>query len=761
MRRIKLWLSNSRRRASEWWEKVDDLKGDTKPTGVDTQKGDQMPVDHRISPNFADIGCRGSYFFLSASSQYLKRHVETLQIKSSTFARRRLTIDVQLPSDATLGKSSDNGEVEFWIPVTFLAKRPSRSNIDLQDDRGQVVPLLTRSENNEISLAAILAGAEELLPSAPSLLLKALLAETINCDGVNGEIPMALAKEALKAEGADLEGEKGRAFAESLRVLSGNYAMWVGFHGRSGERRVVKFHYNVEFDRQRLWRQRPTTHNFLIFGRQTEVTCKLSLDERGDENPYSWIRRLAARVASSTGLGAVNIGIQSPYILGSDSYHLQVESPPGVETRDIDLFALLEEGADAKKWARDHGAHLYVSRARFAQDSVRLALLTLRIGRRGFMTLAWLSALLSTTILWLFDLTARSKFESREATAAVLLLGPALLAALVVRPGEHPVATKLFSGIRLLVALNGILVVAAAAAVAGARPEGWTPEHTWFIYAIVASGSAAVVSLSWIFSWDITFKLVKGLRRQLSTGEAYRRLCAWLFALTAIVLVLGSIDSWSPIAPAVYLAPLAGLAVACGFVAAGYAGLQSKPTLPAAVFVSFTGLAALAGVATLVLHLTGGWAWDGWWLKLAVVPLVGLVSLWVNNRLWKRRKRKQAEAPPEAEESDGGRRWLPDADTPGIQWLKQTPSGALVQQQARENATGVPDLVAPSAYREMEFSEELKEKAKPIYEKFRQAWVEKEGLERESGPDDSGETEHQARERAKEDGRRKFICLDL
>ncbi len=733
------------------------------PPSVRRRKGvKRLPVDKRISPDFKNIGHRGSYFFLIDSSHYLKRHVETLQIKSHSFARRRLTVDVQLPSDGRLGESGERGDYEFWIPVTFLTKRPPRSNIDLRDDRNRAVPLLTRSENNEISLAAALAAAEELLPKEPSRLLKALLAELIKCDGIKSEVSLVLAKEALKSEGASLGSERALAFAESLRVLSGNYSMWVGFHGRPGERRVIKFHYDIEFDRQGVLRQRPTTRSFLIFGRQSEVAHSLDLEELGDGNPYSPVRRVAARVASATGLGAVNVGIESPYVVGSDSYHLQVESPPGVETRDIDLFATVEEEGDADRWKRDHGAHLYVNRARLVDEGAGMALLTLRIGRRGFMTLSWLSAVLSATILWLFDLTAKDHVESPEATAAVLLFGPALLAALVVRPGEHPVATKLFSGIRLLVALNGILVVAAAAAVAGVRPEGWSVEHAWFIAAIVASASAAVISLGWVFSWDTTYRLVKGLRRQLSTGEAYRRLCAWLLGLTAFLFVLGWLNQWTGFPPAVYLAPATVLGLGCVFVAAGYAGLQRSSALLAAVAINVNCLALLAGLATLILQLTSGWQWEEWWLRLAVVPLVGLLALLLNDRRWKRKHAGEPGRRDSGEIEGIARRWLRDVDPKGLNWLRQTPSGARIREEARKNATGIPDLLAPSAYREVEPSEELIDEAGEMYAKFEQAWdVKGLGERAASGPNGSEDAESFARRQAREDGRREFVVLDL
>lgn len=732
-------------------------EGDERPRGVLWRKGTKAPVDKRITPDFTAIGSRGGYFFLTDSSNYLKRHVETLQIQSASFGRRRLTIDVQLPADGELGQAGDEGDYEFWIPVTFLAKRPPRSNIDLRDDRDRVVPLLTRRENNEITQAAVTAALREILPGEPSQLLLSLLCELITCNGIASEVALVLAKEALRAEGAELSTKRALAFVESLRVLSGNYAAWVGFHGRPGERRVIKFHYDVEFDRQRVLRQRRSTRNYVVYARRSDEYHELDVEEIGDKNPYSPVRRLAARAASATGLGAVNVGIESPYIVGSDSYHLQVESPPGVETRDIDLFATVDEEGDADSWKRDHGAHLYVNGASLAEEGAGIALLTLRIGRRGFMTLSWLSAVVSAAILWLFYLTAEDHIESPEATAAVLLFGPALLAALVVRPGEHPVATKLFSGIRLLVALNGVLVVGAAAAVAGVTPEGWSVEHFWFISAIAASASAAVVTLGWIFSWDTTYKLVKGLRRQLSTGAQYRRLCAWLLGATSLSLALGWLSQWTHLAPELFLAAAIGLLFACGFVAAGYAGLQRSSALLAGVAINLNCLALLAALAAFALDLRSGFGWEVWWLRLAVVPLAGLLMLLFNDRRWKRR---HAGRVPRREilEGDGMRRWL--REDPRPTWLQPTPSGARIREEARKNATGIPDLIAPSAYREVELAEGLVEKGAEMYAKFLRARTAKE-LEKASEDGSEPVTEEALLPSQLEEGGREVVVLDL
>jgi hypothetical protein len=44
-----------------------------------------------------------------------------------------------------------------------------------------------------------------------------------------------------------------------------------------------------------------------------------------------------------------------------------------------------------------------------------------------------------------------------------------------------------------------------------------------------------------------------------------------------------------------------------------------------------------------------------------------------------------------------------------------TPSARLVRRRAREVGVGIPDMIAPSAYREVEPSDELVQAAGPLY----------------------------------------------
>lgn len=582
------------------------------------------PGGERLTPDLARIGGEAAYLLSADSSQYIRRNVETIEVKTASFARRRLTVDVQLPCDPTLGEVGADGVHTYWIPVASIAKHPPRSNIDLRDDHGRVVALLTREENAAISLAAVRRAVRDLLDADPPPTLADALRLLVEGDGLRGDLPFALARVGLEKAGADLDSGAGLALAESLRVLAGNSLIWVALQGSPGQRRVIKFHYDIELERAPLRRARPGTRQYLVYATEAQIVIPLDVPVRGDGNPYSPLRRLAARIALAVGLGAIDLGIESPYLTASSAYHLQVESPPGVETRDVRLLTKLAEHSHQDSWQREHGVHLYVAHARLAEDGgSALANVALRVGRRGFMTFSWLSAVLTAALLW--AVTIADRVKSEEATAAVLLVGPALLAALVVRPGEHPVATKLLSGVRTLVAVNGLLAIAAAAAVAGAKPSALSLDHTWRAYAIAAAAIAALVTLSWIFSWDTSDALTKSLRRRWLSESSYRATCLGLVAIAAALLTLGSgllfqrpdASLW------IYCGALVLLALHAALAMASYARLDLPPSAtPSWCAVLLLTYYAPLAAAVLAMHQIRGWGWEEVWRWVALLPLL-------------------------------------------------------------------------------------------------------------------------------------------
>ena len=595
-----------------------------------------------IDPHFAldtkAIGALGACFLVCGSSTYIRRNVETIEVKSATWARRRLTADVQLPRERELGEEGPDGQCIFWVPVTSLSKYPPRSNIDLRGEGGEVVPLLTKEENAAISSAALLSGAEQLLGHPPEGVLRDVLLTVAYPHGLGGDISYLLAKDELEKAEVDLESRHGRAFVEALRVLAGNSLIWVPILGEPSERRVIKLHYDIELERPKLRREKPGNLQYLVYANQSKTVVQLDLQVRGDGNPYSPVRRLASRIALALGIGTIDLGIETPYFSASDSYHLQAESPPGVEIRDVSVLSLFQEGAKVEPFVESHGIHVYATDAKLADGNVSLVNVPLRAGRRGFMNTAWISAMVTVVLLWVVAIAGR--IASPEATAAVLLFGPALLAALAVRPGEHPIATKLLSGITALVAFNGLLAVAAAAAVAGIKPHDMGRDTLWTLYAVMSSLIACLVTLAWVFSWDTSARLTKEARALILRDHYFQIACLCFLALSAVTLTvasgLGGIHL--PISDWIYCGALLALSAPAMFLALSYARLALPTAALAAWFYAST-LACCAPLASALLaaHILYGWEWRIPSRILAGAAIIATVGLLVQQALELRR----------------------------------------------------------------------------------------------------------------------------
>lgn len=171
------------------------------------------------------------------------------------------------------------------------------------------------------------------------------------------------------------------------------------------------------------------------------------------------------------------------------------EDPAGAQSEQTEELAAAETGnevvaldqggddeaeppEDAFDEPRVQRVHLYRAGVdgRFVAD----ALIFLRARRAGFLRSAcgagWLTFLLLVGgLVYLDDMAASTNSQT---AAALLLLGPTLLAGSLIRPGEHRMAASVLVGVRLLLVAGIAATVLAVWLLAGAaaclRDELWT-----------------------------------------------------------------------------------------------------------------------------------------------------------------------------------------------------------------------------------------------------------------------------------------------
>jgi hypothetical protein len=82
-------------------------------------------------------------FYLLHEPQWVHRRVETAEMLDELMARRRLTVDLSLPSDDQAVCGQAGGLCIFYVPLMRLRKHPPIRGIDVRGESGDALALLT------------------------------------------------------------------------------------------------------------------------------------------------------------------------------------------------------------------------------------------------------------------------------------------------------------------------------------------------------------------------------------------------------------------------------------------------------------------------------------------------------------------------------------------------------------------------------------------------------------------------------------------
>jgi hypothetical protein len=190
------------------------------------------------------------------------------------------------------------------------------------------------------------------------------------------------------------------------------------------------------------------------------------------------------------GLMPERLTLPTPAAARAASFHCEVDAPPDLEI----VRARLDRGAryvalasrfkliltrDGRKLrrvtatmnrnleARDGGgiprAHLHLPLPEQPVGGDAAVVVELRMKRGGFLRPAFLTCLLASGLLIAGCYRLSALAANVEPATTLLLLVPGLLAAYLVRPGEHALAAFLLFGIRVMVLIAGLCSVIAGA----------------------------------------------------------------------------------------------------------------------------------------------------------------------------------------------------------------------------------------------------------------------------------------------------------
>lgn len=394
------------------------------------------------------------------------------------------------------------------VPISLLRSWPPVLSFDLRDHRGAALTLFSKSVSSYLDLEVLRKLARSTLGATVAQTIDFALTNVTHAEGQQSRDGAQFIEDTitewLEQGGRPPAGrDAATQFTDLCLALCESTLLWVAVEGEPLDRVLVKLAYDQPLNRRLTWWRRPLT----ALGWATEVTH-----------------------------------IQVPHIGTAGSYHLQIAVPEPIqvvrarlrtvddeapsrrddlvavvrqlERRMAELFADLfhqkpppPEPVDTSRLDRVLTNHAYLYRGpgqRSGADA--MAELKIRVARRAQPRTHLIVAAVVALGMTGLDAIANDLVVGKPlaatfgATVGVLLVAPGLVAYIVSRSGEHPMATMMLSISRSLSMFAlAIPVLAAAALIAAAernRPELATDAIDWLTRA--AWALAAILLLGWL-----------------------------------------------------------------------------------------------------------------------------------------------------------------------------------------------------------------------------------------------------------------------
>jgi hypothetical protein len=463
---------------------------------------DEQSTEYGGDKDLVDLA-RECSFALRDTAKWLHRRVEHVHHNERKMVRRKVSVDFSIPKQPALPAFRTRREEEpntYYVPVALLRKWPPLMEFDLRAETGLPMPLLTTPKNREVDGAALgaLAPNGEFVEQLESIAIQ---------DAASAGTALDELGQLLQPLFPELSPEVRQRWRRTLRVagrLVANSILWVRIEAHPGQRQIVKFSYLEPAPRELIvWRRILSAFSLAPRRAQYELP---NLGERGSYHleieapPDLAIYR--AKLTLSR-LPPLTTSLQTPI-------HRHARTPPaqriatrlfrGTRERYRELLGSpekeLPEVQGGEPFERNVGerAHMYVTES---QDQYGLATIDLGIGNRALLVSSLMASVVITILLGALWRAPGSLVHHEDAAVALLVIFPALLALLVVRPGEHPITTQLVRGVRFLVIAAAMLpVVDAVILLAFAHPRAGDVRVPFFAVFLVGALLSAALMLS-------------------------------------------------------------------------------------------------------------------------------------------------------------------------------------------------------------------------------------------------------------------------
>jgi hypothetical protein len=576
-------------------------------------------------------------YYLRQPHNLIRRHSESLNVNPDHTAEWRLKIDFELPTEPIANWGTTDAGL-FLFPIVYLRKTDARTCFEIRDENGSTLVPPIRTECDRISAAAAASAVNSLAPSGEKELPLSELEEVLHEIPSQLPVPASIALRELRIQ-VGMEDESGKALSsevgdawreagleEVLNMLVEHSLVWLPIRGRPGERRSIELCQQISLERRALLRwaigsPKPPKHWWQFFKRSRMK--KLRTGDPADLKDLlllvgktRYCRRarrvsfsaLGERIAQPLAWMPFEFEFPTIYTKRCASYHLEVVCPQGRSPRDLrpakgtplaepSGTVKAEEPPEGRTTLTSKIAHHYMP-GNADRDDIWFRV-TIGVGDGAFPGLWFLTAAITAGLLWALAGTDPDLTESNaQIVAAVLLIAPALIAALAVGSNEIPL-TRLMGGARVLLMVTGLSAVAAAAILALAEPLQIERSSAWMICAIAATAAAVPLAASWLLSSPLVWGWLMYLSSPLSQKRSLR--IGIGLALIPIAVLLAIRDQPAVTIRILIAVYLLVLAIAMSVVASNRAATKIGQTRRY-VAVSFLG-AAIACLALACVEL--------------------------------------------------------------------------------------------------------------------------------------------------------------
>jgi hypothetical protein len=495
---------------------------------------------------------------LLSSQTWVHRRVEAVIFHDGTTATRKVSVDFTLPSQAPTcavcahwahangphpeGDSTAPSVPELpprLVPITLLPKR-SLINFDLRDESGSALPHLELRQNQDLTFALLCIWAQYVLtppPGAGQIATTAngarSLPELVDLDGEvmktlclftygnREEFQKALKRLRDRDERNVQLGQLANdlRFGYVLGLLAYDFMLIVEVPDKLPYRHVYKVSYDTSF-------------------RPEHLTKSYS---NGAGAWQTRLRNWSQKRLTAFGWRDTSFEFDTPEAKLAQSYHLKVKVPESVEISKAVLLAGQHESIAASGSEQEspkelpnppqkESFHLDTAGGRpmvdlhvveVTPDESARARVDLKARRSGWLGSACLAGLVAFAALFLVSRQTGAlppatdlPSDSRTLLATTLAALSALLATMLSRPNEHPMASELLYLLQPLSSLAMLMpFVAAAVLVIAPNPNQGLAAWTFRVITILSGLFAVVLGVAWL----------RARRRSLSTESPWQQ----------------------------------------------------------------------------------------------------------------------------------------------------------------------------------------------------------------------------------------------